>query len=313
MRAHGSDCLRKVPVATILLAQGEVFGSFGISPDFGTKVLPQSLETAFTTGEFIHVPVLQGTNANEGRLFEPGDIPFAGSLANVIAAGGPANFDLANPNTFCATPQGTGTPTTCTYTQEINLFLAELGISAAANTTPFDDLLVGQYPLADFPDPFLTKNAPSADEALAQIFTDLVFACNGSDSNIDLSFFGYEFNDPNAPPVGNTPLPETVNDVFGFPTASEHASELQFLFNFGTPLSPDEQQLAGEMKTYWANFVKTGDPNLGTIVHPWLPFQVIGAVQDLAPGPATPHPFFDFRQEHFCATWQPILAAEPQQ
>lgn len=67
------------------------------------------------------------------------------------------------------------------------------------------------------------------------------------------------------------------------------------------------------MKTYWANFVKTGDPNFGTIVHPWLPFQVIGAVQDLIPGPATPHPFFDFRQEHFCGTWQTVLQEEPQQ
>src|SRR6516165_8162116 len=71
----------------------------------------------------------------------------------------------------------------------------------------------------------------------SQIFTDLVFACNGSDSNIDLSrfvpVFAYEFNDPEAPPVGNEPV-TPPNDVFGFPTASEHASELQFLFNFNT-------------------------------------------------------------------------------
>jgi hypothetical protein len=32
--------------------------------------------------------VLQGTNANEGRLFEPSDIPFASTLANIVAAGG---------------------------------------------------------------------------------------------------------------------------------------------------------------------------------------------------------------------------------
>jgi para-nitrobenzyl esterase len=308
-------CLRGQSVASILAAQGHVFGANGISPDFGTRVLPQALQPAFSEGAFIHVPVLQGTNANEGRLFEPGLIPFSSTLAKVIAAGGPANFDLANPNAFCATPPFTGTPATCTYPQEINLFLSGLGLSPAVNTAAFDTELAGDYPLADFPDPFLPANAPSADEALSQIFTDLVFACNGFDANKDLSrfvpVFAYEFNDPNAPPVGNKPV-VPPNDVFGFPTASEHAAELQLLFGFGTPLSADEEQLATEMKTYWANFVKTGDPNFGRIVAPWLPFNFIRAVQDLVPGPERPRPFFSFSGEHFCHTWQPILAAEPQ-
>jgi para-nitrobenzyl esterase len=79
----------------------------------------------------------------------------------------------------------------------------------------------------------------------------VVFACNGSDSNRDLArfvpVFGYEFNDPKAPPLGSVPV-KPPNDVFGFLTASEHAAELQFLFNFGTPLSVDEQELAGHMQ-----------------------------------------------------------------
>jgi para-nitrobenzyl esterase len=79
----------------------------------------------------------------------------------------------------------------------------------------------------------------------------VVFACNGSDSNRDLArfvpVFGYEFNDPKAPPLGSVPV-KPPNDVFGFPSASEHSAELQFLFNFGTPLSVDEQELAGHMQ-----------------------------------------------------------------
>jgi para-nitrobenzyl esterase len=259
--------------------------------------------------------VLQGTNANEGRLFEPGLVPFAAPFAQVFAAGGPATFDLTHPNTFCATPPGTGTPVACTYTLEINRFLAELGLTAAQNSASFDNLLAQEYPLANFPDPF-TGNSPNADEALSQIFTDLVFACNGLDSNSDLSFstrvFAYEFNDPAAPPVGSKPV-IPPNDVFGFPTASEHAAELQFLFNFRTPLNAGEQLLAEEMKTYWGNFVNTGDPNEPRLVAPWLRFHFFGmAVQDLVPGPAEPHPIFNFRAEHFCNTWQPILAIEPQ-
>jgi para-nitrobenzyl esterase len=310
---NDAACLRGASVASIVAAQGEVFGASGISPDFGTKVLPLALQPAFSTGEFIRVPVLQGTNANEGRLFEPLDFPFASTFPNILAAGGPANFDLSNPNNFCA--EGSSTPVVCTYPQEINLFLGVIGFPAAENTAALGAALAEEYPLADFPDPFLPGDAPSSDEALAQIFTDLVFACNGSDSNIDLArfvpVFGYEFNDPNAPTVvGFGTVVEPPNDAFGFPSASEHASELQFLFNFGTPLSADEQQLAGEMKTYWGNFVNTGNPNLPRHSSFWLPFNFIGAVQDLAPGPRAPNPFFNFRQEHFCQIWQPFIAAE---
>jgi para-nitrobenzyl esterase len=308
-------CLRAAPVASILAAQGTVFGANGISPDFGTRVLPNSLEQAFSAGDFIRVPVLQGTNANEGRLFEPLDFPFASTLVNVQAAGGPANFDLNFANSLCATPPFVGTPAVCTYPQEISLFLSGLGFPAAGNTATFDAAVANEYPLSHFPDPFLPNAAPSSDEALAQIFTDLVFACNGSDSNFDLSrfvpVFGYEFNDPNAPPTSGFGTPvKPPNDVFGYPTASEHAAELQFLFNFGTPLSADEQELAGTMKTYWANFVRTGDPNRPRRVEPWLPFNFFGVVQDLIPGPKVPHPSLAFRWEHFCATWQPFIAAE---
>ena len=304
-----ADCLRGQSVTNILAAQAAVFGANGISPDFGTKVLPQALKTAFANGEVFRVPVLQGTNANEGRLFEPLQVPFAGPFAAVFAAGGPANFDLANPNTFCST-----TPSVCTYTQEIGSYLKLNGVPAATNTPAFDNTLAGEYPLANFPDPFLPNNAPSADEGLSQIFTDLVFACNGSDSNLDLSrflpVFAYEFNDPNAPPVGafgTAKIPP--NDVFGFPSASKHAAELQFLFNFGTTLNAGEQQLAEEMKAYWANFVKHLNPNSAHLAH-WFAFNFTHPVQDLVPGPAEPHPFFNFRQAHFCGTWEPVIDAE---
>jgi para-nitrobenzyl esterase len=310
-------CLRGQSVGAILAAQQKVFGANGISPDFGTKILPFGLQQAFSTGQTFRVPVLQGTNANEGRLFEPGLIPFAGSFQQVFAAGGPATFDLTHPNTFCATPQGSGTAVACTYPQEVNLFLTGLGLNAAENNAVFDRILVQEYPLANFPDPF-TGNSPNADEALSQIFTDLVFACNGLDSNRDLSLFdgvfAYEFDDPQAPPVGgfgNAIIPP--NDAFGFPTASEHAAELQFLFNFRAPLNTGEQQLAEEMKTYWGNFVNTGNPNTPRLQATWPRFNFTMAVQHLVPGPAQPSPIFNFSAEHFCNTWQPILATEPQQ
>ena len=73
------------------------------------------------------------------------------------------------------------------------------------------------------------------------------------------------------------------------PPASEHGSEVRFLFNFGTPLSADERQLADTMKTYWANFVRTQDPNFTRPVPAWLPFNGTDAVQHLIPAPQIRH------------------------
>jgi hypothetical protein len=74
---------------------------------------------------------------------------------------------LSNPNAFCEA-EGSSTPAVCTYPQEINLFLGVIGFPAAENTAAFGAALADEYPLANFPDPFLSGDAPSSDEALAQ-------------------------------------------------------------------------------------------------------------------------------------------------
>jgi para-nitrobenzyl esterase len=349
-------CLQGL-TATQVFANENLFGGFGIAPNFGTKVLPLDLHTAFSTGQFNRVPVLQGTNANEGRLFEPDFFPSSvtapkGTAANIVAAGGPASFDLQVPNILCATPQFVGTPANCTYAQEIAFFLATLVTATPSNQTPtgaYTEAVVaagvaaaGKYPIANFHN-FAPQTTGSiaglnnnfmggnVDEALSQIFTDFVFACNGFDSNSDLSkrvpVFAYEFNDPNAPSTAGVLGPGRNSS--GFTTASQHASELQYIFNFGSTFTSAQAALATDMKTYWANFVKFGDPNGGLIqilvdlstrhAQPpvWLPFNGFQIVQLLTPpGVLTaqgPTPFDTFTTEHFCSVWQPLLATEPQQ
>jgi len=76
------------------------------------------------------------------------------------------------------------------------------------------------------------------------------------------------------------------------------------------PQPAAELQLAGQMQTYWANFVTSQDPNWPRRVPLWLPFNFFEVLQDLIPAPQRPHPFFTFRNEHFCRTWQPIVAGE---
>jgi para-nitrobenzyl esterase len=357
-------CLQGLTTAQ-LFANEAVFGGFGIAPNFNTKILPLDLHTAFSTDRFNHVPVLQGTNANEGRLFEPSFFPSQvtapqGTPSTIFAAGGPASFDLQVPNILCATPQFTGTPAICSYLQEIQFFLATLVTAAPSTQTlasPFTQAVVAaattakaQYPIGDFHNfvpqtvstiPNLKNNfgGGNVDEALSQIFTDFVFACNGFDSNSDLSrrvkVFAYEFDDPKAPALGQPGVPGPGSNSSGFTTASQHAAELQYIFNFGAAFTSAQAALATDMKTYWANFVKTGNPNrrdgdrddrdrdLAVLVSfrtpsdrlpHWPHFDTQGdhgqgrgnqKVQSLTP--QGPQPFESFRNDHFCRTWEPLL------
>ncbi len=64
-RASAAACLRRKPVSAILKADGA--GSWG--PVSGGRTLPVSPTAAFLARRYIHVPLLQGTNHDEGRLF----------------------------------------------------------------------------------------------------------------------------------------------------------------------------------------------------------------------------------------------------
>jgi para-nitrobenzyl esterase len=297
-------CLNGASVQSILAAQSAV--SYLETPVSGTRIEPDALGNALSSGNFLKVPVIHGIDINEGRLFEPGVIPFEASLDDIVAAGGPANYDLSHANEFCSG--------VCTYTQEINLALAAEGISSSVNTKAFDAKLAKKYPLRHFPDPYLANNAPSSDEALSQIGTDWAFACNAQDANADMAQFvnvyGYEFNDPQAPPtIDVPPVTQQPNDQYGFPTASEHGAELQFLFAFpSTPaLSKGEQKLARAMQAYWANFVVSGDPNKGAKVASWPAFAGGQQVQELSPGKKGIGPIGNFAKSHFCSLWEPVI------
>jgi len=58
-------CLRSLPVSTILADQNAA----GYTPNINTEVLPETLGTAFATGTFNRVPIINGTNRDEWRLF----------------------------------------------------------------------------------------------------------------------------------------------------------------------------------------------------------------------------------------------------
>jgi para-nitrobenzyl esterase len=296
-------CLRNAPVAALLAAQGNI----NTSPTAGTTILPQGLAEAFGSGNFNRVPVMQGTNLNEGTLFEP----FFFDPTFTFVPGGRAQFLVDN---------------------GVLSFAQEVGIISGTADPAKVGTLVALYPPASFPNPD-NNNKPSADQALGQIFTDVTFSCRGLDSNQLLARFvpvhAYEFADPNAP--------DLFQPLIGFSYGASHASELQYLFDAKTlqgpadaaanaaspapgaavqppPLTTGGKELAAEMKAYWANFVRFHDPNgrregdEGEDDHQvdnhdlafWPVFGQTGFVQKLVPGPAQPFPISDFSTEHNC-------------
>jgi para-nitrobenzyl esterase len=61
---QSAACLRALPVSTVLARQES-----GYVPNIDGRVLTQSLGTAFATGQFTRVPIINGSNHDEWRLF----------------------------------------------------------------------------------------------------------------------------------------------------------------------------------------------------------------------------------------------------
>jgi para-nitrobenzyl esterase len=63
--SQSAQCLRSLPVATILADQNQS----GASADIDGQTVTQPLKTALADGDFNHVPVIDGSNHDEYRLF----------------------------------------------------------------------------------------------------------------------------------------------------------------------------------------------------------------------------------------------------
>lgn len=161
-----------------------------------------------------------------------------------------------------------------TTLDEWSLFVAirELSQPPIANTQAAFAAYVGAtfgnpawaaaYPISDF-----DNNSSLAATALG---TALVFSCRALRATQRMAnqvpaqpVFMYEFRDRTALPsisarADGTPI--------SFAQGAGHSYELQYLFNL-RPLANDEQRaLQTAMATYWTNFARTGNPNLGRSV-----------------------------------------------
>jgi para-nitrobenzyl esterase len=254
-------CLRSLPVSAL------VSDKYVVIPGVvDGRVLTEPIGTALAAGRFAGVPVLNGTNHEEERIFV--------SIGLTVSQG-----------TDVLIPGGPGTVTPASYQADIAVALGVTAARAAA--------IAAEYPPGN--DVF------SATVAFSALVGDASFACPALQIDQQTSqrvpTYAYEFNDDTAPPNFTGPL-------FPPPVAT-HESELQYLFGLPnalvpTPLNPGQQALAASMQAAWAHFAAAGNP--ATAAVPWPAFGA-GSTRMLSLVPPQPQLDTGFSTRHHCAFW----------
>jgi para-nitrobenzyl esterase len=252
-------CLRQLPVDDL------------VNPNFveipgvaDGKVLTEPIGTALAAGQFARVPVLNGTNHDEERLFVSIGLTVSQGT-DVLIAEKPVTPDNYQTN-----------------------IAAALGVPAARAAA-----IAAEYPPAAYPSP---------DAAFSTLVGDASFACPALQidqlTSQRVPTYAYEFNDDNAPQLFTPPglvAPVATHEselpyLFDLPNAP-----------FPPQLSVGQQALAASMSAAWANFAARGSP--ATRAVNWPAFGGGHSAQMLSLVPPQPQPETDFSARHHCAFW----------
>jgi para-nitrobenzyl esterase len=215
-------CLRGLSVSTVLANQALTLLGSGAPPNVDGKVLTQSVGTALASGQFNRVPLMNGTNHDEWRLF--------------VGSG----FDLAG-----------GPVTAATYVPAIT---ATIGNAAAAPQVATNYPVPAQFPTFDHAvgavgtDVNYACPARFVDE-LASSFVP-TFAYEFSDEKAPQNYLP-----PMSIPYGASHASEIQ---YLFPIANPSGFGLNLP---QTPLDAKQQKLSDRMVGYWTEFARNGDPN----------------------------------------------------
>jgi para-nitrobenzyl esterase len=275
-------CLQAAPISEILLAESPL--SWAVVAGSEVPTLPETPQQAFSDGAFNKVPVIQGTNLDEGRLFIP----------------------LLNPglttSDYVSSLFPTSTPAATIASIESRYPIANYSADGAAAAP-------GEAAAAIVTDSLFACTARTADQLLSQHVP--VWAYEFKDTKAPELF-----NLPTVFPYGAAHASE-LQFLFDanafFPNVDFQVPTDPF------PLSPVEQGLSRDMVRYWTDFVATLDPNQsGTGLTPVLaglggepngdfwPRYVSASDDVQALATPHPHPEFHFAGEHQCIFWEQL-------
>jgi para-nitrobenzyl esterase len=201
-------------------------------------VLPMSADSAWESGEFNRMPIMNGTVQDE------------------------ANFGLGITQYFA---EGRKAMTDSDFVALVTrVYSGPAGPGGGPPNYPAGtvDSVLAHYPLANYDSPQLAYNDIGSN----------VSACRARHLNQLVSrwvrTYAYEFNYRNAPYY----FPR----MQGFKPLAAHTIDIQFLFphwaggplGIRHPLNAAEQQLSDTLVDFWTNFTRTGNPN-GHGNQPW--------------------------------------------
>lgn len=212
---QSASCLRGVPAADL------VHGFEGIPGVVDGDVLRESLGSALAAGRFARVPVLNGSNHDEERIFI--SIGRAVTLGHNVPATVPAPADYQS------------------------AIASVLGLPEARAAS-----VAAEYPIAAY---------PTARAAFSTLIADANFACPALQvdrwTSSRTPTFAYEFNDDDAPqlfaPPGLIDPVATHGSEIPY-VLDEPNAPVPAVFN------PAQQQLAAAMRAAWASFAADGQP-----------------------------------------------------
>ncbi|TFW00179.1 carboxylesterase/lipase family protein [Leifsonia flava] len=228
---QSADCLRQVPVATLVANQ-----PLSVTPGIiDGAVLKQSVLGAIAKGQFNRVPIINGSNTEEERLFTGIGLSVTNGATSVLPAGGitAANYKATLASNF--------------------------GVSSATAAA-----IAAQYPLSKYAQPALAFSAANSDAN---------FSCPAlavdSAASLYVPTYAYDFNDNTAPErfIPSPPLPTTATHqselqyLFDLPNA------------LPATLNTDQEALATTMRAAWTKFAATGSP--ATAGQDWPKFDVL--------------------------------------
>lgn len=261
------SCLRGLDVADVLAAQPG-----NIIPVTNTAVLPASINASLSSGNFNQVPVMMGSNRDEGSLF------------TLLA--------LADDAALLQTE--------ASYRTAVASLLAE--------DPTLDAVAIADYYSAKQADgPLKFINAYTAIGTDWRFSCPNNTQWGYLDDRVDT--YGYWFTDRAAPPLAGLQAPFPLGASHSFEIQYVLSSFKNMEDRGATQAQLD---LASEMTAYWANFAKYGeDPAIGPNgtdgaagAVDWPRLTADGSIISLGTPAPVVVPVADFRTVHECAFWQ---------
>jgi para-nitrobenzyl esterase len=260
-------CLRSKSADQVVSAMpGSLQGPLVWTPVIDGHVMPKQAYEAFRDGSFNKVPVINGSNRDEGTLF--------------IALGKPLPAQY--------------------YAAAVAPF-ASVGSLAqpAANRTDAPREILTAYPISHFQSPSQGLAAVLGDAIFSCPIETTGELLSGS-----VPVYQYEFNDRHAPLtfIAHPPFPlgayhaSEIQYVFQTSFVSGGRSELP-------GFSAAQQRLSDSIMSYWSTFITTGKPDGASPA--WLP-EKPGQAKILSLSPNKIRYESDFATVHHCALWNSL-------